>query len=109
MVHSRRQASRPTPSSAPWPPNSPRWRRGWGSTESSSGARATSRDHLPARPPRLSSERPANQFAVPSVKVLEKHSLRGHGMRDRHDDDLADWLEAGYSRAYRTAYLLENF
>ena len=27
-------------------------------------------------------------------------------MAHRHDDDLADWLEAGYSRAYRTAYLL---
>jgi RNA polymerase sigma-70 factor (ECF subfamily) len=28
-------------------------------------------------------------------------------MRRRHeDDDLADWLAAGYARAYRTAYLL---
>jgi RNA polymerase sigma-70 factor (ECF subfamily) len=27
-------------------------------------------------------------------------------MKRKHDDDLADWLEAGYARAYRTAYLL---
>jgi RNA polymerase sigma-70 factor, ECF subfamily len=27
-------------------------------------------------------------------------------MRRKQDDDLADWLAAGYSRAYRTAYLL---
>jgi RNA polymerase sigma factor (sigma-70 family) len=27
-------------------------------------------------------------------------------MRRTHEDDLADWLAAGYARAYRTAYLL---
>jgi len=27
-------------------------------------------------------------------------------VRRREDDDLADWLAAGYARAYRTAYLL---